>query len=136
MRQRLALIFGFAIVASTTMIGCGPAPATVSGEVTVDGKPVERGVITYSAADETKAQPATSELKNGKYEIKTVAGKKFVSISAFKIVEKRKESDAPNSEWVDVTEPFFTKSNLTFEVKPGANTKDWSLDSKDKDNSP
>src|SRR5262245_13051165 len=77
--------------------GCGPAAATVSGEVTVDGKPVEIGSITISVADNVNAPPVTAELKNGKYELSTVAGKKLVGISAFKKVGERKESDVPNS---------------------------------------
>lgn len=114
------------------MCGCGPASATITGDVTVDGKPAELGTITYSSADDSKSPPATAELKNGKYEIRTVAGKKFVGISVFKVIDKKKESPAADSPWVDITEEIITKTELTFEAKPGANVKEWKLDSKNK----
>src|SRR5262249_6264834 len=112
--------------------GCGPASATVGGEVEVDGKAVDLGTITFSSADETKAPPVTAEIKNGKYQINTVAGKKFVGISAFKITGERKESDAPNSPMVPISQEIITRTGLTLEVTAGANTKDWKLDTKDK----
>ena len=124
------------VLGPALLSGCGPASATVSGTVTVDGKPVERGSITYSAADEIPGT-ATSEITGGAYQIKTVVGKKHVMISALKVIGKRKESDAPDSPIVELTEEilparFNTETQLTFEVKAGANPKDWNLNTKEK----
>jgi hypothetical protein len=124
------VLIAFAMLACVT--GCGPAAATVSGEVTVDGKPVEIGSITISVGDDVSAPPVTAELKNGKYELRTVAGKKLVGISAFKKVGERKESDAPNSPMVPITEELITKTGLALDVVAGANSKDWKLESKAK----
>lgn len=127
----------FAAVALFVSSGCGPATATLTGEVTIDGRPIERGFITISPADDIQAPPALAEFTNGKYEIKTVVGKKFVTISAQRVVDRRKQSEAPDSPLIEITEEvlperYNVKSDLTIELKPGANVKDWALDSKDK----
>ncbi|HEY1189128.1 MAG TPA: hypothetical protein VGE74_15850 [Gemmata sp.] len=129
----------FGLAGAALLVGCGgsgPAPATVSGEVKVNGVAVEKGVISYIPADSTGA-PATGDIKNGRYEIATTAGKKRVQISVPVVKDRRKESQAPDAQWVEITaetlpEKYNAKTELTFDVVAGSNTKDWALDTKKK----
>jgi hypothetical protein len=105
--------------------GCG-STATVSGEVTVDGKPIDKGVISYVPADD-KGAPATAPIENGRYELKTRPGNKRVQISQTVVVGKR--------DGYEITEErlparFHSRTELTFEVQSGANTRDWNLETK------
>ncbi len=123
---------GLAIVG--IFCGCGSGSATVSGEVTVDGKPLEIGIITYVPAD-SKGDPLTTDIVNGKYELQTVAGNKTVQISAPVVADKRKAFNGADAPWVEVTkeslpENYNSNSELKFEIKPGPNVKDWSLSRK------
>jgi hypothetical protein len=137
MRVR-AISLGLFALAAGLLAGCGdgPASATVSGEVKVDGVPVEKGTITFTPAD-GKGQPVTADVVNGKYEVRTTAGKKTVMISAPVVVEKRKDSTAPDAQWIESTkeslpDKYHSKSELTLDVQSGSNTKDWDLKVKTK----
>jgi hypothetical protein len=118
------------------LAGCGdgPATATVTGEVRVNGAAVDKGVIAYSPADSTGA-PVTAEIKNGRYEIHTTAGPKHVRISVPVVTGKQKQSLSADATWVDRTaeslpDKYHSRSELTFDVLPGSNTKDWDLNVK------
>lgn len=120
------------------LAGCssGPASATVSGEVKVDGKPVEKGVISFSAT-EGAGQPATANIENGKYSVTTTAGKKMVQISAPVLIDKKKESTAPDAAWIEITKEslpdrYHARSELTLDVQAGSNTKNWELETRKK----
>jgi len=97
---------------------------------------LEKGVISFAPGDGTGA-PATANVENGRYELRTTAGKKVVQISAPVVVDKRKEHPGKDAAWVDITSErlpprFNSKSELTFDVQPGSNTKDWIIDLKKK----
>jgi hypothetical protein len=120
------------------LAGCssGPASATVSGEVTVDGKPLAKGVISFAPADGV-GQPATGNIENGKYSVSTTAGKKMVQISAPIVTDKKKESSALDAPWIEITKEslparYHTKTELTLDVQSGSNTKNWELNTKKK----
>jgi len=126
----------FAVLASGCLLlsacGCGPATGTVSGNVTIDGQPLDKGVISFAAAEGT-AQPATADIANGHYQATMQVGKKYVQISAPISVGKRK-ADAPGVPPDDIMQErlppkFNAESKLEFEVKPGANAKDWETQS-------
>lgn len=124
------------VVAMGLLVGCfgGPAAATVSGEVKVDGKPLERGTITFAPADGQGA-PASGIIERGRYEVQTTAGKKIVQISAPVIVDHKKESETPGAKMIDITvetlpDRYHSKSELTLEVQSGSNTKSWELSKK------
>lgn len=128
---------GFGWLAASLLLvaacGCGPATGTVSGNVTIDGQPLDKGIISFAAAEGT-AQPANADITNGRYSATMQAGKKFVQISATISVGKRKISPDPNVPLDDIWEErlpakFNSESKLEFEVKPGANTKDWETQS-------
>jgi hypothetical protein len=72
----LALVF-------TLAAGCGGGDGvTVSGSVTYDGNPVEKGYINFYPSD-GKGRPAGGEIIAGKYTVKNVApGKNRVEVTA------------------------------------------------------
>jgi hypothetical protein len=113
--------------------GCGPTFGVVSGTITVDGQPVTGGVISFVPA-EGDGTPATSNIEGGRYEVRTMAGKKFVQVSAPRVVGKRKEYEGPDAPLVEITEErlpskYNSRTELTFDVKAGRNKQDWSLQS-------
>src|SRR5262245_1136654 len=102
MSWRTGLVFVLGMGAAGLLTGCssGPASATVSGEVKVNGTPVEKGVISFSPA-EGSGTSVTGDIKNGRYEVQTTAGKKVVQISAPVVTGKRKDSTAADAQWLE-----------------------------------
>lgn len=81
-RKKMSLIKVMAIiVAGMTCaggMGCSrPAaekPATVQGEVTLDGKPVVAGLISFFPTQELGGPSGGAEIKDGKFSIETKTG--------------------------------------------------------------
>jgi len=115
--------------------GCdGSKFAEVSGTVTVDGTPVETGSITFLPAD-GMTPTAGGEIKDGKYNVQVPIGLMKVSISVPKVIGKKKIYPTPESPEMPITkealpERYNEKTELTLEVKSGANPKDWELSGK------
>jgi len=132
-RQLAFALLPFALAGLLT--GCGGPPQyTVSGEVKVNGVPLEKGTISFAPA-EGKGHAASAEIQNGHYEVRTTAGKKVVQISAPIVTGKRKAYSGPDAPMMDMTAEslparYHTKSELTFDVQTGSNSKDWLLDVK------
>jgi len=127
---------GLIVIGSTLLGGCGPATGTVSGSVTIDGKPLDKGVISYVPAD-NQGVPVTADVVDGKYELTALVGKKFVQISAPVVVGQRKEYDGEGAPLIDITDErlppkYNSQTELTFELKAGANAKDWNIETKAK----
>ena len=70
MRVLLCLFICFCLVLLT---GCGSSTA-VSGVVTVDGKPVPKGVVNFDPLD-GKGQTAGAPIENGNYTVKLKPGR-------------------------------------------------------------
>jgi hypothetical protein len=135
MRMRCAA-WGAGFVAVLALAGCGDAGsmAEVKGKVTFDNKPVESGAIAFYPVD-GKAPTAGGAIKDGQYDVKVPVGLAKVTISAPKVVGKKKLYNTPNSpEGLITAEALPAKYNeqseLQFEVKPGRNEKDFELRSK------
>lgn len=72
------------------LIGCGnsgrevPERFTATGTVTIDGKPLEKGTISFASPEDAKLglAPGIGTIENGEYEVDTRPGKKTVKISA------------------------------------------------------
>lgn len=126
---------GVVLAGLLTVIGCGTGPSELTGKVTLDGKPVESGKITLIPAD-GKGQTAGGDIKDGAYTVPGVpSGTVKVSLSAPKVVGKKKLYNTPNSPEMAITEEalperYNVKSTLTVDIKAGRNTKDWELTSK------
>src|SRR5262245_1389986 len=117
----------FALMAALLVLsGCdGQKSATIKGSVTLNGQPVDGGVISFTPPD-GKNQTVTAEIKNGQYQVKTFAGAFVVQITAPIVTGKRPEHIGPGAAMVDiVTERLPPKYNsateLKFEAQPGEN---------------
>jgi hypothetical protein len=83
--RRLAAVVALAGAAGI-LSGCGPTTATVSGEITYEGKPVEDGYITFTPAD-GKGTDAGGPITSGRYRItKVPPGPKVVKVIGVKKV--------------------------------------------------
>jgi hypothetical protein len=129
--RRVALLIVCLCLGISSLPGCNTSTATVTGEVTVNGSPLGKGVISFVPAD-GKGGPVTVNIEKGKYELKVAPGAKLIQVSAPRVTGKRPESNAPNAPLVEITEEtvperYNSKTELTFEVQPGSNTKNVNL---------
>lgn len=132
--QRTALLLFLLALLSPT-IGCGPdtgGRVGVSGNVTLQGEPLESGTIQFVAADGSQMSGAT--ITAGKYEVPAIQGlnpgKYTVRVSAVEeassvVPEAPGDStvaDATNRELIPAE--FNVNSTLTTEITSGSNTYD------------
>ena len=113
--------------------GLWASDGTITGVVTIDGQPLDKGVISYVPAD-SQGQPVTVNIVNGKYTLQAPTGQKYVQVSAPTVVDRRKEYDGPDAPLVEITDErlppkYNSQTELTFEVKAGDNAKDWAVKS-------
>ena len=118
------------------LAGCSDdRAAEVTGTVTVDGKPVDEGTISF-IPDNGKGGTGGGPIKEGRYTATKVStGTAKVQIRVPKVVGSKKAYDAPNSPVHDVkVESLPGKYNetteLRFEVHSGKNEKNWELSTK------
>jgi hypothetical protein len=122
--MRLLWGIGFALLLSAA--GCGePVIATVTGNITLDGQPLNEGLIRFVAADAQSAS-ADANIKNGRYTAQVPAGEKRVEITAPKVIGKKKMYNTPDSPEVDEVEEllppqFNVQTKLKATVKAGEN---------------
>jgi hypothetical protein len=82
------------LAAATVLVpGCGDSTATITGEVTYDGKPVEDGYITFTPAD-GRGKDAGGQITNGQYKVEGVPpGPKVARVTAVKKVNFASSSE-------------------------------------------
>jgi hypothetical protein len=123
------------LVGVLLVAGCEePTTGTVIGSVTVDGAPAKNGSIAFFPMD-GKASTAGAEIVDGQYTAEVAFGQSKVEIRVPKVVGERKLYDAPNSPMKSVlaeTLPakYNDASELTLDVQPGENRKDFALTTK------
>jgi len=116
----------------TALVGCAnDNMADVSGTVSVDGAPAERGSITFIPTD-GKSPTAGAEIKDGKYAARVPLGAAKVQIRVPKVVDKKKLYNTPDSPVQEVLAEvlpakYNDKTELTLDVKSGSNEKNWEL---------
>jgi hypothetical protein len=126
------------------LVGCGESMkrGEVSGKVTVDGKPLQDGAISFFPAD-GKGPTAGGVIEDGEYLVQipltfgdvTEARRMKVTISAPKVVGMKKLYNTEHSIERPVTAEslparYNAKSELSIEVKPGNNEQNFDLKSK------
>jgi hypothetical protein len=121
-----------AVLVVFLLAGCGGS-STVTGEVTLDGKAIEEGLITFVPGG-GKSPNVVVKIKDGKYSAKVPPGPVTVQVSATKVTGKRRMYETPDSPMVDVYEEripkkYNTSSELKTEIKSGSNTLNWELKS-------
>lgn len=135
-RRALAIV----LVSLATGIGCAKPLATVEGNVTFDGTPVETGSITLLSVDGS-GPSAGGPIENGKYKVAgttgVTPGEKTVRIIGIRKTGKRIEAGPPMppGKMVDDVERYIpdiynTKTTLSLDVVAGqVNQHDFNLES-------
>jgi hypothetical protein len=131
--RSLGRVASFSIALIVLLAGCSDnRTAEVTGMVTVDGKPVEKGSISFIPED-GNGVTGGGEIKNGKYTATKVSpGTAKVQIRVPIVVGKKKLYDTPDSPSRDLFEEslpkrFNDKTDLRYDVHPGRNEKNWEL---------
>jgi len=119
----------------TLCFGCSGRFSTVSGKVTFDGEPVEKGTISFLPAD-GHGSTAADLIAAGQFSVRVGPGKYKVQINGFRKVGQRPASPGdPSSPMVDeleqiVPERYNTKTELNCDVNAGRQQADFTLASK------
>ena len=118
--------------------GCsdGPAYGDVTGEVTLDDAPLREGVVRFVPVD-GNTPTASALIENGEFQTPVPAGKHRVEISSPKLPKGINSSKEMKRGTVDegaaledlIPQRYNTKSELTAEVKKGANKVSYHLKS-------
>jgi hypothetical protein len=141
-QQRRYTVF-FAAVALVFVSGCGGETierATVSGNVTLDGKPMPSGQIRFIPTSETGGPIWSAWIKDGKYTTAgtkgTPVGELRIEIDAFRTPASYKglppaaegeEAMIPQEQFLPAK--YNTQSELKMTIPPGSGSveKDWDL---------
>ncbi len=117
------LIAAFSVVAALFIIGCGntapdtPETGTVTGVVTLDGKPLPKVTVTFQPDEGKPSFGATDE--NGKYELTYSADVKGAKIGNH-TVRVTTRTEAPGEKEL-LPAKFHKDSKIKKEVKAGPN---------------
>lgn len=132
---RVGWLFGL-VVLLLTATGCGDGgnTALVTGTVTLDGQPVQAGMLLFVPID-GQSPTAGGEIKDGYYSARVPITTMRVSISAPRVVGTKKIYDTPDSPEMPITEEalparYNEETELKIEVKRGTNQRDFELHSK------
>jgi hypothetical protein len=123
-------------------LGCSAgSTGTVSGNVSFNGQPIDRGLITFSPTG-PDGGTAGGDITFGKYEVQKLKPAEYqVSVAAvpeLKIVmpgdpeTKRKLTDEEIRARIDPLPMDTTGREQTIKIKPGTQTLDFKLESKTK----
>jgi hypothetical protein len=129
---RLALLVSAAICLCT---GCSQGPATglVTGEVTLDGKPLEKGHLEFTPVD-GQGQTGGMQIAGGKFSGPIPVAKMRVKIHAPRVIKGAYQAypGAPLEDDVVEALParYHEKSNITLDVKRGRQEVRYDLKSK------
>ncbi len=126
--------FGFCcLVLLACLAGCGSDGLTeISGTVTFNGQPVEKGNISFLPAD-GKGPTAAATIAAGKYSVKIAPGQKKVAIEGYKVLgQQHLRPNDPTSPKIDSLEEilpprFNTQTELTREITGDESTYDFDL---------
>ncbi|HEV3384114.1 MAG TPA: hypothetical protein VG097_04825 [Gemmata sp.] len=133
--RTLACIALFTIAVLGMLAGCSSnTTAEVTGSITVDGQPAEKGSISFIPAD-GKSTTEGGIIENGKYTAKSAVGAMKVQIRVPKVTGKKQLYDDKKAEFVPtysetLPKKYNTDTELTLDVKPGKNEKNWELTTK------
>ena len=103
MRLRLSWVFALLPLLAG---GCGDstgAGSQVAGTVSIDGEPVEKGLISFSPRESGIGRPATADIVDGRYEAKEVPiGNVLVQIHATKETGKMVADQDGGGEYAEI----------------------------------
>jgi hypothetical protein len=110
-------------IAVVFFCSCGPSDAElykVSGTVSFDGQPVEKGTVVFEPVDSVPGNSAGGEIHNGVFTLQSRQGKKKVSIRATRPIPGKWNAvmKVPAIQQYIPAE-YNSKTTLTAEVVPG-----------------
>ncbi len=86
MGYRRSHISSWILAGTVLLVGCsGESLMPVSGDVTLDGNPIEKGTIRFMPVDGV-GPAAEAKIEQGRYEVLVPAGKKNVFIRGLKTI--------------------------------------------------
>lgn len=105
--------------------------AEVSGAVTINGEPVEKGSISFISID-GMSPTAGGIIEDGQYTSQAPLSEAKVEIRVPKVVGKKKLYDTPDSPVQEIMEELLPRkynedSELRYTAERGENKKDWEL---------
>lgn len=118
--------------------GCGGSErAGVSGKVTVDGEPIENGLIRFTPLPGTDAPSAGSAITNGSYSVPAdkglMAGRYRVEITGRKLTGRKVEAGVKGpviDEVIELVPRRYNKeSELILEIQSDSRVVDYDLKS-------
>lgn len=126
----------FGLITSMLMLavaGCSEPRGVVSDQVTLNGQPLDKGVIVFNSLDAKSTASVSADIVNGHYSLETTAGMKQVQITAPIVTGTRPEYAGAGAPLVEITEErlpdkYHSASELTYAVMPGKNVDvNWPL---------
>jgi hypothetical protein len=123
------------LAAAFAAAGCAePTRGVVTGTVTIDGAPAKSGAIAFFPVD-GKSQTTGAAIIDGQYEAEVPFGAQKVEIRVSKKVGEKKLYDTPDSPIKPILAEalparYNDATELTLEVQPGENRKDFALTTK------
>jgi hypothetical protein len=117
------------------IVGCASdsSKGTLTGTVTLDGQPLESGLIRFIPVD-GQTPTADATINAGQFTAEVPIGEKRISISAPKVVGKRKVYETPDAPTIDIVQELLPArynvgGELMMTVQPGRQQKDFALTS-------
>jgi hypothetical protein len=119
-----------------TVVGCGGnSPISISGLVTVDDQPLDRGKVDFEPAD-GKGTTAAAVIRDGRYQCMAMPGGKKIRITGGKVVGQHPFTPGnPASPMVEdikslVPARYNTETTLSCEIVRGTSSYDFKLQSR------
>ena len=112
------------ILLATTGCGGGPEMYDVSGTVTFDGQPVERGEISLDP-DDARLSPDAGVIEQGRFSFPAKPGKKTVRIRASRpLPPERQDAPEMGTLYEDyIPAKYNRQSTLTADISPGGDNQ-------------
>jgi hypothetical protein len=134
LHHKIACSVFFALVLSLSGCGDGSNLAEVTGAVSIDGRPVDKGSITFIPAD-GQGPTTGAEIVAGKYTSEAPLGMSKVEIRVPRVIGKKRLYETADSPVQDIMEEvlpekYNEKTELRLDAKPGRNEQNWDLQTK------
>ena len=118
----------FLAIALTVTAGCSDRKSTLSGTITLDGKPLEGGTVQANPVAKDGQTAAVAIGKDGRYKMPVSPTKLRVAVNSARKIGEKKSTASPDSMedvFEEVVPPPFCdtyKSELVIDAAPGKET--------------